>query len=133
MASVIPQVGQVLALTELTALSLTLKLFSNNITPGLTDVAGDYTEVTGGGYASIALVSGNWGITPGTPSVALYNAFQDFNFTGAIGGSGNVYGYYIVSGSTLVQAERLAPGDIPFTPVNGTLLRVKPRITCANA
>lgn len=133
MTSVIPQVGQVAALTELTALSLTLKLFSNDITPGVTDVASDYTEVTGGGYASIVLSSGSWGITPATPSVALYNAFQDFNFTGAIGGSGNVYGYYIVNGSILIQAERLPSGDIPFTPVNGTLLRIKPRITCATA
>lgn len=111
----------------LAAADLKLKLFSNNYTPGETSVVGSFTEVTGGGYVAKTLSVGNWTITSGDPSTAAYPA-QTFSFTGAIGGSGNVYGYYItnVAGTVLYAAGNL-PGTVsPFTPSNGGYVRITP-------
>jgi hypothetical protein len=103
-----------------------LRLFSNDYTPVETSVLGNFTEVTGGGYAAITLTNGSWTITPANdPSDAIY-AEQTFTFTGPIGGSGNIYGVYVEdnNGSTgvVVFAERFAT---LFTPVNnGDTLKV---------
>lgn len=130
----IPQASLVALLTDILGESFTLKLFSNNITPAVTDTAASYTEVSGGGYATKTLTAANWIITPGDPSVALYNAVQDFNFTGTTTAPGTVYGYFIirVSDLTLVYAERFPPANVPLTPVNGSLIRLTPRITAGN-
>lgn len=135
MSIYIPQAGLNRMLAEIIADVLTLRLFSNNITPGATDVAATYTEVTGGGYAALALgAAANWTITSNNPASALYNTFKQFDFTGAIGGSGNVYGYYITRASgEVVLAQRFPEASIPFTPVNGSFVKVKPQITLDNA
>ena len=49
MTLVVPNVGEVRALEHILDESLTLKLYSNNITPSETDTASTYTEVSGGG------------------------------------------------------------------------------------
>jgi hypothetical protein len=67
MPSVYPQVGQVailnLMLGKAGALDepLILRLYSNDRTPSLTDVAADYTEVVGGGYAEEVLEAADLG------------------------------------------------------------------------
>jgi hypothetical protein len=111
--------------------NLKLKLFTNNKTPDANggDVVGDYTEATGGGYAAITLTRGTgWTITGADdPSDAIYTQ-QTFTFTGAIGGSGKVYGYYVTDngGTTLLWAERLA---VYFQPANnGDKLLITPKI-----
>jgi hypothetical protein len=134
MTLVVPQVGQEDNLNKWLNQVLTLRLFANNITPGLTDTESSYTEVTGGGYAAIVLEFAEFSVVAGSPSVALYSDFQDFSFTGAIGGTGVLYGYYITNADdVLIAAERFPIDDVPFTPINGSLIRVKPRITAANA
>lgn len=103
-----------------------LRLFSNDYTPVETSVLGNFTEVTGGGYAAISLLNGSWTITPANdPSDAIY-AEQTFTFTGTIGGTGNIYGAYLEdndgSSGVVIIAERFAT---PFTPVNnGDTLKV---------
>lgn len=107
----------------------TLKLFSNNITPADTDTAGTYTEVTGGGYSSVSLTGSSWSATTATPSVASY-AQQTWTFTGTIGGSGIVYGYFLVQATsgTIMWSER---DPSPFTPTNnGDQILLTPQITC---
>jgi hypothetical protein len=110
--------------------NLKLKLYSNNYTPVQGSALGNFTEVTGGGYAGISLTNGSWTITPANdPSDAVY-AEQTFTFTGAIGGSGIVYGYYLEDndGSTgvVVFAELLGT---PFTPAqNGDTLKITPKV-----
>lgn len=59
---------------------IVIKLYSNNKTPSATDVVGDYTEVSGGGYASIALTAGSWSVSAGNPSQAQYPQIT-FSFT----------------------------------------------------
>lgn len=122
-------------LAEIIADTLTLRLFSNNITPAAADVAGTYTEVTGGGYAALALgAASNWTVTANNPASATYNTFKQFDFTGGIGGSGNVYGYYITRASgEVVFAQRFPEGSIPFTPINTSFVKVQPVITLDNA
>ena len=105
---------------------LVIRLYSNDQTPVEADVIGDYTEVTGGGYASVALTSGSWSITPGDPSVADYPQVT-WTFTGSVG---NVYGYYVnrTTGGELMWAERFTNG--PFNiQNNGDEIRVTPRLS----
>ncbi len=110
-----------------------LKLFSNNVTPATTDTEATYTEVAGGGYAAIVLDKNEFTVTPGDPSQALYSDFQDFNFTGATDAPGSIYGYYIVDGANnLIVAERFPVSQVPFVPINGSLIRIKPKITAGS-
>jgi len=124
----IPNVGEVFALQKYTLDTLTLKLYSNNKTPAEGDTAADYTEISGGGYAAKALASGSWVITGGDPSVASYAA-QDFNFTGVTNAPAVIYGYFVVDSNNLLRgSERFPAGVIPFTPSNGALIRITPKI-----
>lgn len=123
----IPNIGEVKNLQKILDQNITLKLFSNNVTPAETDDVGTYTEVTGGGYAAKTLTYANWSIVSGSPTIASYAA-QDFNFTGATTGPGVVYGYYLVdSDGDLMGAERFPPTVVPFTPTVGSLVRVTPK------
>lgn len=104
-----------------------LRLFSNDFTPGQGTVLGDYTQVTGGGYVVKDVTCGSsWVVTPANdPSDAIYSEIT-WTFTGTIGGSGIVYGYYLEdnNGSTgvAIYGERLAT---PFTPQNnGDTLKI---------
>lgn len=131
MTLLVPYSAQVLFLQRILTEDCKLKLFSNDHTPGQTDTVASLTEVSGGGYAEITLTFANWTITEGDPSVAVYTDFQDWNFTGTTSGPGTIYGYYITDdGETeLLWEERFDPADVPFTPISGSLVRVKPRIT----
>lgn len=133
--AVFPQVSQVAMLNSVLIKSgavaaLTLKLYSNNRTPGLTDVAGDYNEVSGGGYSDEALVAASFTVTPGNPSQAIYNAFVEWTFTGATDAPGTIYGAYIVDGNGVLISAELFDGG-PFIPGNGDIIKYKPRIQCA--
>ena len=128
MTLVVPNVGETQALTKLLNQALTLKLYSNNITPAEGDTNSTYTEVSGGGYANKALAFGTWTLTSGDPSFGLYPA-QDFAFTGTTGAPGTIYGYYVIDGSSnLLWAERFPSSVLPFSPISGSLVRIVPRI-----
>jgi len=106
--------------------SLTIKLFTNNVTPADTDTAGTYTEATGGGYAAKTITNGSWTVTVGNdPSDAAY-AQQTWTFTGALTTNPTIYGYYVVDADgTLLWAEKLAAS---FTPANnGDELKITPK------
>ena len=129
MSLVVPNVGEDRALTKILTDALTLKLYSNNVTPGEADTSASYTEVSGGGYASKSLTLANWGIIDG---VALYNAVQSFSFTGATAAPSVIYGYYVVDASNvLCWAERFVESVVPFTPVNGSIIYLTPRFTAS--
>lgn len=123
-----PNAAKVVAATQFLSVTLTLRLFSNNHTPAVGDTIASYTEVSGGGYAAKSLASGTWNITSGNPTVATYTA-QDFAFTGATSAPGTVYGYYITDASNVVRAaQRFSDLVVPFTPVDGSLIRITPRL-----
>lgn len=133
---VMPDEGETVGLKAIlghtvAATPLTLRLFSNNHTPAKADTSASYTEVTGGGYAAFALTGASWTVTPGSPTTAAYAA-HTFAFTGVIGGSGNVYGYYITDANSKVIVAQLLNSP-PFTPaVNGDAVIVTPQITLAS-
>lgn len=134
MSVVVPNVGTRVYIELMLGGTLTAKLYSNNKVPALTDTAASYTPVSGGGYANKSLTFANWDFTTANPALAIYNAFLQWSFTGATDAPGTIYGYYIVNaGGTLIQAERFPAGSIPFSPINGSYIKVKPRITVASA
>ena len=104
----------------------TLKLYTNNVTPGEGDTESTYTEASGNGYAAKTLTGSSWSITPGAPSEASY-AQQTWTFTGNLG---NVYGYFVVQTTSgkIMWAERFSDG--PYNVVNnGDTVSVTPKLT----
>lgn len=137
MAAIYPQVGQVailnLMLGKAGALDepLILRLYSNDRTPALTDVASDYTEVAGGGYTEETLQEALFSVSAGDPSVAIYDDFHTWTFSGTTDSPGTVYGAYIVDqNDILVSAMRFA--SPPYTPIAASLIKFRPRITAAS-
>lgn len=106
--------------------NLTLKLYTNDITPADTDTAGTYTEANGGGYGAATLNNGSWTVTVANdPSDAVY-AQQTFTFSGPLTGNPDIYGYFVVDADgVLVWAERFGA---KFTPINsGDNIKVTPK------
>lgn len=121
----IPLVGKTEILEKLLAQDLTIKLFSNNVTPADSDTAATYTEVAGGGYSSKTLTGGSWTIVDDLASYAQ----QEWDFTDATDAPGTIYGYYIVNGSNvLIGVERFPSGVLPFEPVDGSTIKITPKI-----
>lgn len=135
MSLIVTNVQEVAILTNFVTPALTLRLYGNDRTPAGTDVAADYTEITGGGYVAKALALANWQFTAGGPTVALYDTVQQWVFSGAIGAPSTIYGYFITRNSDglLLWAERFPAGSVPFTPIAGSVIRVTPRITAESA
>jgi len=104
-----------------TVSNLTLRLYSNDLTPNFASDATSFTEVTtGNGYAPITLTGATWSVSDGA---ATYPQ-QTWTFTGS---KGNIYGYYVTVGSgttqTVVFAERFTSGPFNIAS-NGDIIRV---------
>lgn len=105
-----------------------VRLFSNNATPSPTSVAGDFTEVTGGGYSLQQLTAATWNITGTDPTTASYGNTISFSFTGAPTGTGNVYGYYVTvrsgaDANVMVWGDRFTNAPIIIAN-NGDEIRI---------
>lgn len=130
MSLVVPVTIQTTQLQALLASDLKLRLYSNVYNPSPASVIGSFTEVSGGGYAAIDLLTGDWSYGTVSP-VTASQTVKTFGFTGVTGGSGVVYGYYVtnVAGSTLYWAEALPGAYYPFTPANTAYIRIYPIIS----
>lgn len=135
MTLIVPNARELELATDFLTPALTLRLYGNNVTPSGASAAADFTEIAGGGYANFPLTFANWGITAGAPTVALYNATQQWVFTGAVDAPGTIYGYFVTRNSDgqLMWAERFPSGLVPFTPQAGSFIRVTPRVTFESA
>ena len=97
--------------------------------PGETAVDTDLTEPSGGAYARLALSRGTWVVT------ASAAAYAQQAFTASGGAWGNVYGYFISTGSTgtsggiLLAVENFSDG--PYSIGNGDSVAITPTITVA--
>lgn len=109
--------------------SLILRLYSNDISPAKTDVVGDYTEVSGFGYAAVTLNPASFVFSSGDPTAAAYPQVT-FAFTGA---AGNVYGYFVTRATTgdLQFANRFSNAPINIAN-NGDEIRITLTITLNN-
>lgn len=98
MTLIIVDQGEEQMLDEIVATAVNLRLFTTDVTTGLTAAEidaldeTDFTEATFTGYATVALTSGSWTSTPGNPSTAT-TAAQTFTASG-VPGTENVWGYY---------------------------------------
>jgi hypothetical protein len=131
MGLIVPNVLEVEVLTTLLNTPLTLKIFGNNYIPIGASATANLTEIVGGGYVAKPLTFANWIITAGDPSKAIYNAAQQWTFTGPVNAPNTVYGYYVIRNSDgkLMWAERFPAGLVPLAPINGSIVRVLPEFT----
>lgn len=129
MAIVVPNVGEQQILGLIFGVgsqeNLSLRLFTNNITPAEATVLGSFTEATGNGYARQTIAMADWSIVAGDPTYATATE-KVFAFTGALG---NVYGYYIVgeSSGNLYWCERFTNAPIAIQN-NGDQIRITPKL-----
>ena len=135
MALTVPNEGEVTILNRTVNLepgaSLILDLFSSNTTPNNASVLGDFTLVTGGGYAAKTLANTAWTVTPGSPSVAN-TAAQQFLFT-SVPANANVFGYIVHTATKIIAVERLPVGVAPFViSAPGESVTITPQVTCGS-
>lgn len=135
MSLIVPNAYEVEALNDLLTPPLTLRLYGNAATPSGTSTAAAFTEITGGGYAAKPLTLANWNISAGDPSQAVYNATQAWTFTGIIDPPGTIYGYFVTrdSDGLLMWAERFPAANVPFVPINGSIIKILPKYTAQSA
>lgn len=133
MSICVPDVAKDIALSDFLNDTLTMKLFRNNETPNPLSIAEDFLEVSGAGYADFPMIFANWEITSGSPSRALYNVRYTLQFSGATNAPGTIYGYYVLdSNGVLRWAERFPAAALPFTPQNGTVIKIRPRFSAGS-
>ena len=129
MGLVVPNALEVEILTDKLNTPLTLRIFGNNYVPIGISLVANFTEIAGGGYLTKPLTFANWIIIAGDPSTATYNAQQIWTFTGPINAPFTIFGYYVTRNSDgkLMWAERFPMGLVPFTPINGSIIKVIPK------
>jgi hypothetical protein len=106
--------------------NLSLRLFTNDITPAETNTNGNYAEASGSGYAAKTITGSSWTVVEGAPTQASY-AVQTFTFTAA---HAAIYGYFLsqTSSGVIVIAERFTDG--PYTIVqSGDEIRITLAVT----
>lgn len=109
------------------ATNVELRLYSNNLTPALTDTISSYVESSAAGYAGITLTGAGWTVATSSGTTVANYAQQTFSYTT----SENVYGYYAtrVGNNQVLWAERFS-GTVPFAiPSGGGSVSISPRVT----
>ena len=93
-----------------------IKLYTNDLTPGVGTVLGDFTEQgSGTGYAAITVAAADFSLTGVSGNIGTVQA-SPVTFT-ASGGAWTVYGYYVTNtgNDKLLAAARFdgAPITVP--------------------
>lgn len=138
MALLVPNAGEEAMLEYILNITapqnLTVRLYSNNITPDDDTITTDFVEVVNGGYATQAVTPANWTITPGDPTEAVYAPEIVFSFSGPPDFTSAVYGYYVtrVGDDLTMWAERFTTGPFNVT-VPGSEIRITLRFTANTA
>lgn len=124
--------GEGAFLTLITDVDMTLRLYSNNVLSGLSDVQIEalteaaFTEANFAGYSAVSLTSA-WTVTQGNPSSA---AQSEATFTrSSTGTAQSIYGYYLTrnSDSKLMWFEQF-DGPLSIEFINDAV-KVTPTIT----
>lgn len=99
-----------------------LKLFTNNITPSVTDTATDYTVCVEPGYADIAIDPTMWSGST-TAGVSTYNyPMQTFTIT-SNPDVVTIYGYYVLDSAGTLLFSDVFPTPVAFAGA-GVLVNV---------
>lgn len=108
------------------ASTLLFDLYTNNFTPLVTSVLGDFTVCTLSGYAQLSMTPGSWAFS-GVAGVgsALFPS-STFTFD-PYGGGTTIYGYVISAGGIYLAAELY--GSPYAVPAGGGALTVGPSST----
>lgn len=104
----------------------TLKLFTNNVIPDQSSVAGTFTEATFSGYVAKTLVRSGWSAAT-TVSNKAQSSYSQQSWTCGLTGD-TIYGYYVIgeTSTVLLWAERFAS---PRIVANTDILNVIPVFT----
>jgi hypothetical protein len=133
MALWIPNQGEEILLDIILATGMTLKLYKNDVTAGLTTsqkealTEASFTEANFTGYSAKTLTGGSWVTTQAEPSTGVY-AQQTFT-SSANQTAQSIYGYYVTrtSDGKLLWFERFA-GPVSISLINDAI-SVTPTIT----
>jgi len=113
---IFPDNGLVFQLEQILNATVKYRLFTNNITPSLSDTVSTYTEAVFSGYAPVSQTFSNFTLN-GVTGHNGYALAAPINFTNSSGSSVNVYGYFVTdtTGTILLAAARFdsAPVAIP--------------------
>jgi hypothetical protein len=98
------------------ATNVELRLYTNNWTPGYSDVLASYTQSSAAGYSGITLTGSNWTIATTAGTTVGNYAQQTFSYTT----SESVYGYFVTANgdAQVLWAERFS-GAVPFSIPTG--------------
>ncbi len=123
--------GEAAFLDLMTSVGYELRLFTNDVTDGLTSAqidaltADDFEEATFLGYVPAALSAGGWAVTSGNPAAAVY---PRRTFTSSANQAAqDMVGYYVTRLGVLRWFEYF-PAPVTVDGA-GQLLRVTPRLT----
>lgn len=125
--------GEEALLDLMLAINYSLRLFSNDVTSGLTSAQinaldeGDFTEATFAGYSAKTLTGGAWTTTQDDPSTGTYAA-QTFTRS-STGTAETIYGYYVerASDGALMWFEEFT-GPLSIELINDSI-EIVPTIT----
>lgn len=95
--------------------NLTMRLFSNNITPSSSDIFDTYISPSGGGYTTKTLTNGSWSLSAENQIAYATYPLQTWTFSGSLDcTTPKVYGYYVTDvNNMLIWAERF---ETPYIP-----------------
>lgn len=124
--------GEEAWLDLITDVDMTLRLYRNDVTAGLTDVAIEaltqaaFTEANFAGYAAVSLTT-SWTTTQGNPSTATR---AEVTFTRSSSGTAQlIYGYYLTRNSDgALQYFEPFPGPVSVEFINDAV-KVTPTLT----
>jgi len=112
--------------------ALKMHLYSNNFTPLVTSVVGDFTECTFSGYSSQNIVT--WGAASVASHIGKIQAAPITFTRSTSGASQNVYGYYVTDAAgTVLEWAELDPSGPRVLTNAGDSVTITPVMQDQNA
>jgi hypothetical protein len=102
----------------------TIRLFKNNLTPTVDNVAGDFTESTASGYAAQGFAN-TGGDTWDATNKKWTRAYGTYTFTGTGVANENVYGFYVLDNTGAVILSKRFAGAPLVLGVAGTTIQIQ--------
>lgn len=98
--------------------ALSLRLFTNNLSPNILTAPGSAVEMAGRGYAPLVLNPSLWTSVAGQGAAAFY---PEHTWTFTAGTEITVYGYYVTSASGALRWLRRFESPVTIPAPGGTI------------